>query len=548
MSNIPFRHFGTMIDVSRNAVLTVDAVKKWIDISSDLGYNSLMLYSEDTYEIPGHPYFGHFRGRYSQMELRELDSYALDHGVELIPCIQTLAHLNAIMRWPQYRKIQDFGPILLAEDEGTYELIDAMFASLAETFTTRLVHIGMDEAHMVGLGKYLQLHGLKDRHEILVKHLARVAEIAKKYGFETIMWGDMFFRIATGGEYYSDKINVTDEIRAMIPDNVRLVYWDYYSTDRKRYEKMLEAHNRIKDKSWFAGGLWTWTGFAPHNRYSIEATKAAIEACRNEGVQDVFLTLWGDDGGEGSVFSLLPALYYAAKCAEGETSRAAIEESFEKKYGIPFKQFMLLDLPGTDNAPAGVRSRKDLKIYNAEKYMFYNDVFMGTMDSTTHEGGAAEYASAARKLSRVKKDPEWGYLFTALQALCEVLAVKYDLGIRTRKAYAAMDREELYRLVRDYKKLEKKLGVFYEAYKSEWMREKKPHGFDVQEIRMGGLALRVKECRKTLEAYLAGKLSRIEELDEPNLDLRGGGLEMAGEPVYYNQWGSIVTANVISHG
>ena len=40
-----------MIDCSRNAVMTVDALKNWIDIMADLGYNTLMLYTEDTYEV-----------------------------------------------------------------------------------------------------------------------------------------------------------------------------------------------------------------------------------------------------------------------------------------------------------------------------------------------------------------------------------------------------------------------------------------------------------------------------------------------------------------
>ena len=65
---IPFRHFGTMVDMSRNAVMNVSGVKKWIDVTSDLGYNTLMLYTEDTYEIADSPYFGYMRGRYSKAE------------------------------------------------------------------------------------------------------------------------------------------------------------------------------------------------------------------------------------------------------------------------------------------------------------------------------------------------------------------------------------------------------------------------------------------------------------------------------------------------
>ena len=34
--------------------------------------------------------------------------YALSKGMELIPCIQTLAHLNAIIRWPEYNSHVDY--------------------------------------------------------------------------------------------------------------------------------------------------------------------------------------------------------------------------------------------------------------------------------------------------------------------------------------------------------------------------------------------------------------------------------------------------------
>ena len=50
-----------------------------------MGMSVAMLYTEDTYEIPQQPYFGYLRGRYTQQQLRELDRYAADLGIELIP-------------------------------------------------------------------------------------------------------------------------------------------------------------------------------------------------------------------------------------------------------------------------------------------------------------------------------------------------------------------------------------------------------------------------------------------------------------------------------
>ena len=91
-----FKTFGTMLDCSRNAVMTVDAVKRWIDLTARLGCNTLHMYMEDTYEVDGQPYFGHLRGRYSKAELKQIDAYAAAHGMQIIPCIQTLAHVNAL--------------------------------------------------------------------------------------------------------------------------------------------------------------------------------------------------------------------------------------------------------------------------------------------------------------------------------------------------------------------------------------------------------------------------------------------------------------------
>ena len=160
---------GVMLDCSRDAVYTVETLKNYFRLLKKMGYNSVQLYTEDTYEIEGEPYFGYLRGRYSKSELKELNTYAEDMGIELIPCIQTLAHLGGITRWAEYRGITDTGDILLVGEERTYELIEHMFQTCAECFTSRRINIGMDEAHMVGLGAYLDKYGYQNRFDILLE-------------------------------------------------------------------------------------------------------------------------------------------------------------------------------------------------------------------------------------------------------------------------------------------------------------------------------------------------------------------------------------------
>ena len=51
-------------------------------------------------------------------------------------------------------------------------------------------------------------------------------EIADKFGFRPMMWGDMFYRVAAGGQYYGHRLEMTEEARNLVPANLDLVYWD----------------------------------------------------------------------------------------------------------------------------------------------------------------------------------------------------------------------------------------------------------------------------------------------------------------------------------
>lgn len=537
-----FKTFGTMLDCSRNAVMTAESVRRWIDLTAKLGCNTLHLYMEDTYEVDGQPYFGHLRGRYSKAELKQIDAYAAAHGMQVIPCIQTLAHVNALFHWPVYREIHDAADILLTGDERTYALVDGMFRTLRECLRTNIVNIGMDEADLLGLGKYLTLHGYRDRFSILMEHLRRVSEMAKKYDFELLMWGDMFFRLA-GGDYFTNfsqnpKLGeIPEEVRQLVPENIHLVYWDYFSRDRQSYERNIDAHNAIKSGSWFAGGLWTWAGFAPHNTFSIAIMREAMKACHAKGVENVVMTMWGDNGAECSKFAVLPALFTVSQMAQDIDDVETIHANFEREFGIPFEEFRALDLIGTQNDSAEA-------IYNPEKYLLYCDPFMGQFDNRVKSGDAAGYADCAARLAVYADHAEYGYLFRSLRALCAFLSVKADLGIRTRAAYLSGDKKAAKALCADYDAALERLDAFYAAYEQQWMHENKPQGFDVVDLRIGGQRQRLLHCRDRLLAYAEGRLDRIEELEEPVLDCCCE--EKAdGQATRAIFWHEIASANVI---
>ena len=317
-----FRELGVLIDVSRNAVVKVETLKKFIRILSLLGYNFCGLYIEDTIKIKNEPYFGYLRGAFTEKEIKEIDEYAQKYEIELRPYIQTLAHLNQIVRYEEYQKIIDTDDILLVGDKRTEILLENLIGTIAQCFSSRKLNIGMDEAHMLGLGKYLNRNGYQNRQEIMRKHLEKVLEICRKYGFQVQMWSDMFFRLAFQGEYYSHDIKELENVE--IPPDVEIGYWDYYSIEKEHYESMIRNHKMLTENVAFIGSAWKWTGFIPHNRYSILNGKAALPVCREQKIASVTLTCWGDDGAEASVFSILPTLYEDANLAYTSKMEALI--------------------------------------------------------------------------------------------------------------------------------------------------------------------------------------------------------------------------------
>ncbi len=531
-----FKTFGVMIDMSRNAVMSMEGLRRFLPLLAKMGYNCVMLYTEDTYEVDGEPYFGYMRGRYTKEEMKEIDSFAASLGMEVIPCIQTLAHLNTALRWGKYPV--DCNDILLCDDERTYELIDHMFATLSECFSSRKIHIGMDEAHMLGRGKHLDRFGYETPDKIIARHLGRVCELAEKYGYEPLMWSDMFFRPWNGGAYHIPRTKIPDSFIAACPLSVTPVYWDYYQTSEDKYAAMMENHSQFPREPWFAGGAWCWTGFIPQNDFTLEAMLPAINACRKNKVKHVFFTMWGDDGGECSHFSQLPSLLYLAEYAKGNTDEQKIKKKFRSLVGMEYDDFIKIDLPNK------ILPKVSGPV-NPSKYMLYSDYFNDFLDYTVIRGEGKTYEKYAAELHILaKRSRRYGYVFDTAAKLCDILALKYELGLRTREAYGAGDKTALRALAEgEYTKLLKLIDIFARAFEKQWLADNKPHGFDVQDMRLGGLIRRTDACRRRLLDYASGKLDSIPELEEKLLPF---GHE--SESMRINKALGYSTVNLIHHG
>jgi len=530
-----------MADASRDAVPSMNGLKKLIVTLASMGYDSLMLYTEDTYEIPEYRYFGHMRGRYTEEEIREADDYAFMFGIELIPCIQTLAHLGTAIRWPEINAFSDTGEILLAGDDRTYEFVKAALEVWRRSVRSRRINLGMDEAHALGLGRYIAKNGYTKPSDIMLAHLDRVAGVCKDVGFEPMIWSDMFFHMAFNGSYRVRSGEIAKEIMDKVPSNVSLVYWDYYSIDRQIFDHMVECHQKFNNEVLFAGGAWKWSGFAPHNRFSLKSTKIQLDSCAEHGLKKVIVTGWGDNGGEASQFSTLPVLlYFADRLYKAENIPDVSDEEENLRcislFGISREELLLLDSP---NEVLGVEETLKYGPVSPCKYLVYNDPLEGLLDRHMNDGVNEVYSELAAKLAKAsKKYKDKGYTFETLYRLCDFLSLKAEMGRKITKAYLEGDKKTL----SEYADVIipaaiKKLDAFEKAFKNQWDIENKTFGYSLHEIRLGGVKTRLQSARKRLIDYLSGNGEKIEELEQPRLYFDGRSEDCDANPyIHVNGW------------
>ncbi len=498
-----------MSDCSRNAVYNIPAAKRMIQYLALMGFTSFMLYTEDTYEVPEYPFFGYMRGRFTQDELKELDDYANSFGIEMIPCIQVLAHLNGSIHWPVFNEMHDVADILLVGEENTYELIDAMIKSCRACFRTKRIHIGMDEAHLLGSGKYLDKHGYRNRSEIILEHLNRVVKICEKYCFAPMMWSDMFFRIQFH-TYYIEEGEISPDVIKMVPKNLSLVYWDYYNNNEELFRHMIHCHKQFKRHFIFAGGAWKWGCMSPCNYYSLYNNDLQLRIAKEERVPMVIATAWGDNGAEASNFSIMAVLQqYAEYCyAKGE-DREWLKERFAETFQMSFDDFMMLDTP---NQLSPLDQTKHPAAY--PKKLLYNDPLGGWLDYSVLPEFAEEYAKKEKILKNVKEN-QFSYQFKSAAALCGVLKNKATLSFDIRKAYKTKDLNAIKSIVdKRIPTIIKDLETYLLTIRNEWNHDNKSFGFEVIELRIGGLKERLRSTQTTLIQYLNGAIDKIERLEE----------------------------------
>lgn len=492
--------------------------KKIIRYLALMGYNCLNLSSN--FQVEKQPYMTYQAGKYTKAEIRELIAYAKRFGVSLMLFLPTLAHMESILHWPCYGHLRDTPDALYVGKEEVYQFLEDIFETAADCLDPdyRRVHLGMDEAYNLGLGNRLYEQGYEKKSDLMKQHLHRVMELCRKYNVEPVIYGDMFFRPFIGhGGYFSDTVEIPQEVIDGVPEGLMIQFWHYYNCYGSEWYKsvfdhMFSQHMRFAEKNpvGYLASNWKCTGFVPANDYAMQACDYQAKKCMELGVRDVTISAWPDDGGECSNLAAMPSTFLFAERFYG--CSGDIAQRFEELFCMDFADYMSME---DINRVPGARDYNTHGIMSWAKIMLYTDPMCGLYDNQIDPACKQYFAELAPKLERCKENPHFGYIFSTVQALCEVLKNKATMSIEMREAYLAGDRAALEEWIGKIDGIKEDMRKFAECFRIQWMKEHQYWGLETLDMRFGGLIQRMETTKRLLQDYLAGRLERLEAFEEP---------------------------------
>jgi hypothetical protein len=207
---------------------------------------------------------------------------------------------------------------------------------------------------------------------------------------------------------------------------------------------------------------------------------------------------------------------YAEFSYQGEVGDDEVARRMAVCTGESFHDMMLMDL--ANNVDEG---HWTCSAGNPSKYLLYMDILAGIAERHTTEAYPARYERNASILAEAaNRSRNLGYMYQNLANLCSVLAIKSRIGINAQKAYWDGDRETLKSIAQEVlPELIRRMEIFHKTVYEQWVTECKINGYEVLDLRLGGLESRAKTAIERIELYLTGKLDKLAELEEKRLTM-----------------------------
>lgn len=274
---------GVMLDISRDKVPTTERLYDLVDRLASWKVNQLQLYAEHTFAYRNHAEVWAAASPVTGEEMEALDDFCRRRHVELVPNQNCLGHMNRWLAHERYRPLaiapegftDPYGirraPMTIEpNDPGSLDLVRELLAELLPHFTSRRVHVGLDEAWELP----------PERMDDYLRWAATLRALPELDGYEMLMWGDM--------------VSGRPELVSSLPPGVTVCEWGY--DDWYPFDERCAVLAAAGLPFWVAPGTSSWLSLVGRVTNATTTCANAAAAALAHGATGFLNTDWGDQG------------------------------------------------------------------------------------------------------------------------------------------------------------------------------------------------------------------------------------------------------------
>lgn len=174
-------------------------LNQWVQTLPEMGINTLLIEYEDKFPYQTYPFL-QTQEAFTPAQLKSFLAVARQAGLQIIPLVQTLSHLEFALGHEQLAHLRETSDTPTQIDTSNPQAIDFVKTLLDEVLEFHrddsLFHLGGDETWHMGHNErtapILARNGLL---EMWVQHTTQFVDHVKQAGKRAIVWDDIFWKV-----------------------------------------------------------------------------------------------------------------------------------------------------------------------------------------------------------------------------------------------------------------------------------------------------------------------------------------------------------------
>jgi len=348
---------GVILDISRDRVPTIETLHVLIDFWSLLKFNQLQLYMEHTFAFEGHERVWKDASPLTADEVRGLDEYCSERGIEMVPNMNSFGHMERWLSHGEYHYLAEtpegfidpwgvFRPSssTLAPVVGeTIPFLALLYDQLLPVFSSHCLNVGGDEPWELGKGRSRDLCEIRGVDRVYTDFLLELYRLVSSRGKRMMVWADILMK--------------HPHMVKELPKDIILVDWGYEHDHPFETEAALLAASG--HEFYLCAGTSSWNSIGGRWQNAKKNIRRAANIGLEKGAGGFLVAEWGDNGHWQQFPVQFPGYLYGASAAWNVSAADSVDMvaalsilAFRTKERGPAEALMLMaKLGGLNETP-----------------------------------------------------------------------------------------------------------------------------------------------------------------------------------------------------